>query len=179
MRKTGASMMILALVIVVLIAFAATADAQLRPGANVPPNAGFAAQGKFPQGVQTGAMGQGQAGGFAGGAATVPGRVGQQQGAGITVGDLPGPDQNLPTGPIQGGQGGPGTCACIAAPCNCPGTGGGLPQGLPNANQPGTYTGPMVIGGQQTTGGIPFNPNLNTGQPGALQTAGAGQLIRR
>jgi hypothetical protein len=141
--------------------FVATADA-LTPGTNVPVNTGFAGQGQFRQGMQTGAVGQGQAGGFAGGAANVPGRVGQQQGAGITVGDLP-------SGPVAPGGG----CECITAPCNCAGTGGGLSQGFPNTNQPGTYTGPMVIGGQ--AGGIPLNPTYWS-QSGAVQPAGTGQL---
>jgi hypothetical protein len=207
MKKSIVAMMFLTLLIVASTTFAAAAGTPLSPGTNVPANAGFAAQGKFPQGVQTGAMGQGQSGGIAGGAVNVPTRVGlgQQQGAGIVAGDMPGtPTGNSPTGPIGGpigggavGGGGPGTCECIAAPCNCPGTGGGLPQGLPNTNQPGqlvihgqagggnqqdfptTPTIPTVLGGQQSTGGIPFNPNWNTGQSGALQTAGAGQLIRR
>ena len=133
MKKTGTSMMFLTLVIVVLATFAIAADAQLRPGTNMPASTGFSTQGQLRQGTPTGAFGQGQAGGFAGGAANVPGPIGQQQGAGIWIGEMDSrPTGNLPPGPIGGGPGGPGTCQCIRAPCNCPGSPPGVPLPYPN-----------------------------------------------
>jgi hypothetical protein len=137
MRIRVASVMLLAMMMVASTMFVVTANA-LVPGTNVPANTGFSGQGQFRQGMQTGAtiQGQGQAGGFAGGAANVPGRISQQQGAGIYVGENSGPGSSFPSNPagsIGGGQGGPGTCYCIRAPCNCPGS---------------TQSGPLSVPGQ-------------------------------
>jgi hypothetical protein len=175
MKKTGASMMFLALMIVVLTTFAVMANAQLRSGTNVPANTGFAAQGQFPQGMQTGALGQGQAGGLAGGVLNQPGVInpGQQQGAGIWIGE----GDIRPTGTLPGGTPGGPTCQCIAAPCNCPPSTGSLPKG-PILDQAGQPPIPGLPGQQSGPGGIPFNPGFAT-QSGAVQPAGTGQLIKR
>jgi hypothetical protein len=130
MKKTGASMMLLTLLNVVLTTFAIAAGAQVSKGATVPVTTGVSSPGQFRQGMQTGTFGQGPAGGVAGGIQNVPGRTGQQQGAGIWVGEMDNrPTGNLPAGPFGGGSAGPGTCQCIRAPCNCPGSppGGQLP----------------------------------------------------
>jgi hypothetical protein len=132
MKKTGASMMFLTLMIVVLTTFVIAAGTQVSQGANVPVKTGVSSPGQFRQGMQTGTFGQGQAGGMAGGVQSVPGGIGpgQPQGPGIVVGE-----QN----PSGGSQ-----CYCIRAPCNCPGSSqsGQLPipgqfqQNQPMLNQP-------------------------------------------
>jgi hypothetical protein len=131
MRFREASMTFLVLVIVASTLFVAAANAaRPNPGVQMPVNTGFAGQGQFRQGMQTGVPAQGQAGGFGGGAINVPAGTGLgQQGAGIAAGERSGSTSPTgpfnPTGPIgggQGGQGGPGTCYCIRAPCNCGGT---------------------------------------------------------
>lgn len=143
---THASMMFLTLAIIVLTTFVITAGAVSGPNPYVPAGTGSAAPGQIRPVTQTGVPGKSPAGGLSGGALNAPARAGQQQGAGITVGDLPGTKTGgSPTDPIGGGPGGPGTCQCIRAPCDCGGTSGGppdttkaVPYGsqLPPANQP-------------------------------------------
>jgi hypothetical protein len=132
MKKSIASMMFLTLLIVASTTFAAAAGTPLGPGANVPLKTGVSSPGQFGQGMQTGTFGQGAAGGVAGGIQTAPGGLNTgQQGAGIWIGE----GQNFPTGRLPGGSGGAPTCQCIAAPCNCPTSGGPLPAtNFPNPN---------------------------------------------
>jgi hypothetical protein len=118
MRKVGIITISWALVIILAITtFAIAADAQLTPGTSLPSNTGLASPGTFRQGMQTGAIGQGTAGGFAGGFQNLPGGIvtRPQAGTGIAVGE-PSP---------SGGA----TCYCIRAPCYCPGSspGGTIP----------------------------------------------------
>jgi hypothetical protein len=177
MKMKVAVMTFLVLAIVVSTLSAAAASAASNPVTRFPANTGFAGQGQFRQGMQTGAASQFQRGGLAGGAANVPAGTGfspqgqfqqgmqtgapgqmggagsltqtvpgtgQQQGAGIVAGDFPAPKgPSNPAGSpstIGGVQGGPGTCYCITAPCNCGGTGSGTgaipPAQVPQSTSP-------------------------------------------
>lgn len=132
MIKSIASMMFLTLLIVASTTFAVAVGAPLSPGSNVPLKTGLSSPGQFRQGMQTGTFDQGAAGGVAGGIQTAPGVLNTgQQGAGIWIGE----GQNYPTGRLPGGSPGAPTCECIAAPCNCPTSGGSLPAtNFPNPN---------------------------------------------
>lgn len=138
MIKSIASMMFLTLLIVALTTFAFAAGTQSGLGANMPATSGLSSPGQFRQGMPTGAIGQGAAGGVAGGIQTAPGIPNTgQQGAGIWIGE----GQNFPTGRLPGGSGGAPTCQCIRAPCNCPTSGGPLPA----TNFPGPNLNPQAV----------------------------------